>query len=218
MQHLVASVARPRTAAGTPRPGGRTARNRTAIFEATVLELGKSGYAELSVDAIAARAGVHKTTIYRRWRSRDELVAAALVELASQQLEVVETGNIDRDARVLARSVARILSQASGAAVVRAMVTATQPDGRPAIISQFWASRLQAVRPMLDRAVQAGQLPRGTDPAQVIGAIAAPLYFRLLVSSEPVTQRAADAAAAAALAAARAGVFSPHRTARRTDR
>jgi hypothetical protein len=61
---------------------------------------------------------------------------------------------------------------------------------------------------MIERAIQADQLPRGTDPAQVIAAIAAPLYFRLLVSAEPLTQHAADTSAAAALAAARAGLFN----------
>jgi AcrR family transcriptional regulator len=197
-----------RPAPGTHRPGGRTARNRATVFAATVVELGRSGFAELSLDAVAARAGVHKTTIYRRWRSKAELVAAALTDLAKQQLDVQDTGNIDRDARALARSVAAILRQEIGAAAVRAMVAATQAPERQSIAHQFWADRLRRVRPLIDRAILAGQLPPATDPGQVIGAIAAPLYFRLLVSAEPLTQEAADTAAAAALAAARAGLFA----------
>jgi AcrR family transcriptional regulator len=192
---------------GTRRPGGRTARNRAAVFEATLTELGAAGYAELSLDAIAARAGVHKTTIYRRWRSRDQLVAAAFMDAAKRQLEVADTGDIDRDARTLARSVAVTLSQPLGAAAVRAAMSAPQTHERYQIAKLFWASRLLAVGPLIERASARGQLPRGTDAGQVISAIAAPLYFRLLMTAEPLTDEAADLAAAAALAAARAGVF-----------
>lgn len=64
-----------------------------------------------------------------------------------------------------------------------------------------------ALAPLIARAITRGQLPARTEPAALIQAIAAPLYFRLLVSGEPLTHAAADTAAAAALAAARAGVF-----------
>jgi AcrR family transcriptional regulator len=196
-------------APGSRRPGGRTARVRDAVFQATVVELGQSGYATLSLDAVAARAGVHKTTIYRRWRSRDRLVAAALHELAGQQLAIRDTGDIDRDLRGLARSVAQILSHPTGAAAVQAIVAAGGPSAPNALAPRFWASRLQAVSPLIERAIQAGQLPpAATDPSQVIAAIAAPLYFRLLVSAEPLTQTAADTAAAAALVVARDGLFA----------
>jgi AcrR family transcriptional regulator len=178
------------------------------VFQATLAELGLRGYAELSLDAVAARSGVHRTTIYRRWRSRHQLVAEAFMDLADRTLEIPDSGNIDHDARGLARSVAVTLSQSVGAAAVRAMVAAKQADERYTIARRFWASRLVAVRPMVERAVQRGQLPHATDAAQVISAIAAPLYFRLLVTDEPLTPAAADLAATAALAAARAGLFT----------
>ncbi len=60
---------------------------------------------------------------------------------------------------------------------------------------------------MVERAIRRGQLPAGTDPAAFMHAMSAPLYYRLLVTREPVTQQDADVGAAAALAAARAGVF-----------
>src|SRR5215467_7850019 len=112
------------------RPGGRTARNRAAIFAATLAELAAHGYADLSFDAIASQAGVHKTTVYRRWRSKDQLVAAAFMDAAQRQLEVADTGNIDRDARALARSVAVTLSQPIVAAAIRATLSATSSEAR----------------------------------------------------------------------------------------
>ena len=201
---------------GAPRPGGRTARNRAAIFDATLVELALHGFAELSFDSIAARAGVHKTTIYRRWRTRDQLVAAAFMDTAERRLEVADTGDIDRDARALARSVASTLAQPVVAAAVRATLSLSSPEIRGEIARRFWGSRQAAVGPLIERAVERGQLPPGTDPAQLISAIAAPLYFRLLLSGEPLTRAAADTAAAAALSAARAGAFtrSGHRRVR----
>src|SRR5262245_31398260 len=120
-----ALVAHP--SAGTARPGGRTARNRAAIFAATLAELAQHGYTNLSFDAIAARAGVHKTTIYRRWPTRAELVAAAFMDVAEQRLDVADTGNIDRDARALARSVAAVLAQPALAAAARAALAVSAP-------------------------------------------------------------------------------------------
>ena len=88
---------------GTRRPGGRTARNRAAIFQATLTELARHGYADLSFEAIAAQAGVHKSTLYRRWRTRDRLVAAAFMDISQRRVDVADTGDIDRDAQALAR-------------------------------------------------------------------------------------------------------------------
>ena len=65
------------------RPGGRTARTRAAVFAATLNELVASGYTQASIEAIAERAGVHKTTIYRRWRTKDRLIAEALADAAA---------------------------------------------------------------------------------------------------------------------------------------
>jgi AcrR family transcriptional regulator len=206
---------RPDAAApGQRRPGGRTARNRAAIFEATVAQLALHGFAELSFDAIATQAGVHKTTIYRRWRTREQLVAAAFMDAAQRRLEVIDSGNIDRDARALARSVAATLAQPVMAAAVRATLSLSSPAVRDEITGSFWGSRLTAVGPLIVRAVERGQLPVGTAPADLIAAIAAPLYFRLLISGEPLNAAAADQAATAALAAARAGAYVHHRSPR----
>ena len=194
-------------ASGTLRPGGRTARNRAAIFAATLSQLAQHGYVDLSLDAVAARAGVHKTTIYRRWPTREELVAAAFMDVAEQRLDVADTGNIDRDARALARSVAATLAQPAVAAAVRATLAVSSAEIRDQIARRFWGSREAAVGPLIERAMQRGQLPPSTDVNAVIAAMAAPLYFRLLVANQPLTTASADTASAAALAAARAGAF-----------
>ena len=72
---------------------------------------------------------------------------------------------------------------------------------------QFWTGRLDAVSVIVDHAIELGELPAGTDPAAFMHPMSAPLYRRLLVTCEPITERDADLGAAAALAAVQAGVL-----------
>ena len=136
------------TQAGNVRPGGRTARTRAAVLEAALDELAERGWDQASVETIASRAGVHKTTVYRRWGSKDRLVAEALEAAADQRIQIPDTGDIDQDLRALARAVLAILTSRDGAATVRALVAGAQdfPDvGR--VVRRFWATRLAHVGP-----------------------------------------------------------------------
>jgi AcrR family transcriptional regulator len=195
---------------GSVRPGGRTARTRKVVFDATLAELASRSYDQISVETVAMRAGVHKTTIYRRWGTKDRLVAEALQEAAESRIEVPDTGDIDDDLRTLAHAVQATLSIRVGVATVRALVSGAQDSPEVEQIARgFWAARLAQVGPIVERAVEREQLPRGTSAAEVIEYVAAPLYYRLLVRGEPPTEADADLAAAVVLAAARAGVFAP---------
>ena len=193
----------------TTRPGGRTARTATAVLAAAIEELSARDYADISVESIAARAGVHKTTVYRRWGSKAEIIRQALAGAATAGIPVPDTGGVDEDLRTLARAVQAVLSAPAGAAITRALVVGglTSPE-IAGLMSQFWAGRLTAISVIVDRATQRGQLPAGTDPAALMHAMVAPLYYELLVTRVPVSEQVADRGAAAALAAARAGVFT----------
>jgi AcrR family transcriptional regulator len=195
-------------APGTVRPGGRTARIAAAVYAATIEELSERDYADISIETIAARAGVHKTTVYRRWGSKAELIAQALIGAAGSHIQVPDTGSVDIELQLLARAVQAILSLPAGAAITRALIVGAMTSPELArLMERFWAARLEAIRPIVDRATQAGQLPDGTDAAALMHAIAAPMYYQLLVTREPVTESDADLSAAAALTAAAAGLF-----------
>src|ERR687889_1012279 len=90
------------TQAGSVRPGGRTTRTRTAVLEAALDELAQRGWDQVSVETIAARAGVHKTTVYRRWGGKDRLVVDAVMEFAQTSIAVPDTGDVGEDLRLLA--------------------------------------------------------------------------------------------------------------------
>ena len=190
------------------RPGGRTARNRVTILDATVAELIAHGYAGLTIDGVALRAGVSKSTLYRRWGSRESLVVDAVETFAAAQAVVPDTGDIDEDLRRWARSILATLTGPVSGALVRAVFggAGNSPPVQD-LRQRFWLTRSTLVVPMVRRAVVAGQLPVGTVPEEVIKHVGAPLYYRLLMLGEALSPEAADLAAAGTAVAARAGVF-----------
>jgi AcrR family transcriptional regulator len=190
------------------RPGGRTARTRAAALHATVAELAVHGYEELTIERVAARSGVHKTTLYRRWGGRRGLVADAVEAFAAGAAQVPDTGNVKEDLRRWARSIVVMLTARDSAAVVRALFSTSETPEIRDLRQRFYRTRSAMVVPIVERAVARGELPAGTDAAEVIRQVGAPLYYRFLVIAEPLTAAVADLAADAALAAARDGVFA----------
>ncbi|MFD8527727.1 TetR/AcrR family transcriptional regulator [Streptosporangium canum] len=198
------------TSTGNVRPGGRTARVREAVREATLAELADKGYEGLTVEGVALRSGVHKTTVYRRWGSVEGLAADALDLAGGEPWPIPDTGTIEEDLRELARLVLTGFADPEAGPVSTAFISAS---GRNPVVARalhaFFAARHEQSAVLVTRAVERGELPEGTDAADVVRTAVAPLYYRLFVSGEPVDTAVADRAAASALAAARAGVFRP---------
>ena len=191
------------------RPGGRTARVRAVVLEATVAELIERGYAGLTVEGVAARAGVNRTTLYRRWGGRDALIVDAVEAFAAAEAKVPDSGDIEEDLRLWARSILATLTGPVSGALVRAVFGGAGDSPQVhQLRHRFWLIRSALVMPMVHRAIERGQLPAGTAADEVIRHVGAPLYYRLLVLGEPLTPEAADLAARVTATAARAGVFT----------
>ncbi|MEV7779699.1 TetR/AcrR family transcriptional regulator [Kitasatospora sp. NPDC088351] len=194
----------------TPRPGGRSARVRADVVAATLAEVTARGYDGLTVDAVAARSGVHKATLYRRWGGVDGLVADALTASADQAWPLPDTGDLGQDLRRITREVFAVFTDPELGSTPTALITAAQrSDAGAAALRAFFAARHQQAAAVAERAVTRGELPPGTDGAEVVRAATAPLYYRLFVTGEPLDARAAERAADAAALAARAGLFAP---------
>jgi AcrR family transcriptional regulator len=197
-------------AARRARPPGRGPKVRAAVLAAALSELTETGYAALTVENVARRASVHKTTVYRRWPNRESLVADAVTGLAGTRVPFPDSGDISADLRALARSLVRFLASPAGRAVIAAMLSdAGRIPEVAAARRRFFEDRYRQAEPIIARAVDRGELPPGTDPAEVIRSVIAPIYLRVLVTAEPISPNIADTAANAALAAARAGALSP---------
>ncbi|MGW5382719.1 TetR/AcrR family transcriptional regulator [Nocardia sp. NPDC003963] len=190
-------------------PLGRGPKVRAAVLATTIAELGEHGYAAFTIDNVARRTGVHKTTVYRRWPDRDTLIAEALTASVATEIPIPDTGSIDDDLRTLARSLVEWITSPGGRAVLA--VLPTGPTGAPTPsdpVRHVFRDRIRRALPLVDRAVARGELPTDTDAAELIKALVAPFYLRVLITSEKVDNRTADTAAAVALTAARAGVFA----------
>lgn len=197
-------------ALGTTRPGGRTAKNTAAVLAAAIEELSERDYADISVESIAARAGVHKTTVYRRWGSKVEVIRQAMASAAVAHIHVPDTGNVDSDLLLLARAVQAVFSAPQGAAITRALIVGSLASAELAgIMRHYWAVRLEAISVIVDRAVSRGELSAGTDPAALMRFMSAPLFYQLLVAQVPVTEEDANLSSAATMAAAKSGAFTP---------
>jgi AcrR family transcriptional regulator len=157
------------------------------VLRATVEELAERGYSALSLEGVARRAGVHKTTVYRRWGNRSSLVLEAMLERAGEGVQVPDTGSLRGDLLELARGSAATVSSPEGEAVTRAVAGESPHDpGLAAAARSFWAERLALDAVIVERAIERGEVERGTDPVEVIEAVLGPIYFRLLATGEPL--------------------------------
>ncbi|MFE2865231.1 TetR/AcrR family transcriptional regulator [Embleya sp. NPDC059259] len=193
---------------GTVRPGGRTARVREAVLRAAGDALAEHGFAGLDLADVAQRAEVGKTTVYRRWGSTTALVADLLVDMAESSVARTETGSLLGDLRANAHLVRRTLTDERQGALFKAVIAAATCDARTSdALHAFYATRIKEWAPCVEAAITRGEAPAGTDPHEVIRAVSAPLYYRLLASGDPLDEASAELAATAAAAAARAGAY-----------
>lgn len=193
---------------GTVRPGGRTARVRTSVLQAAGDALVEQGFARLDLADIARRAGVGKTTVYRRWGTATGLVADLLLDMAEQSLPRTETGSLLGDLKANARLVQRTLADPRQGALFKAVIAAATCEAKTAeSLHRFYDIRIKEWAPCVQQAVDRGEVPEGTDVREVIRAVSAPLYYRLLTTGDRLDEAAADQAAEAAAAAACAGAY-----------
>lgn len=188
-----------KTASATPvvtenaaRPGRRPSEKaKRAIVDATLELLAEGSVSALTVEGIAARAGVGKTTIYRRWSSKLPLVVEAIKALP--ELKLPETGTLRGDLRQILLGLVTILrSSPLGPVLLHvASESRSNPELGDAIgehIGMRRAPLLEVTRRGLDR----GELPAGTDPDMFTEMVTGPIVNRLLFSNSPVDGRFID--------------------------
>jgi AcrR family transcriptional regulator len=161
---------------------------REAVLTAAFAELDEHGYGGFSIEAVARRSGVHKTTIYRRWPTREALLVYALDTRRDRDLPVPDAGSVRGELRQFGELVVAKLTSRYGNALLKSLVSAgdESPDVRDKVGS-FWTERLSVGAGVLSRAVARGELPPHMDAHLLIEAFLAPIYLRVLFSQEPVS-------------------------------
>ena len=178
---------------GEQRPGGRAERVRTAVLRAAAELLTEVGYDKMRVEDVAARAGVHKTTVYRRWPTKADLTADAAALHSADAVPIPDTGTLTEDLRLLARRVVANIGSKGGSRRSRSIAAAAATsDELAAAMHGFWAHRLALSAEVVERAIQRGELPPTTDANLIIETVIGPLWLRLLLTGEPITNELAD--------------------------
>jgi AcrR family transcriptional regulator len=174
---------------------GRSEEARLAVLEAADDLLVERGFAGVTIEGIAARAGVAKQTIYRWWAAKTDILFDALVADAAEFFTVPDHGDLGRDLRDQLRQLAAFLSQTDAGAVARALAGQAQhdPDVAARFEAEFVARERDRERAPFLRARDRGELPEGTDIEFAIDRLAGPVYYRLLITRQGVPPAFTDA-------------------------
>lgn len=162
------------------RTGGRSAAVREAVLRAALQLLAERGVGQISIGAIAHQAGVHETSIYRRWGTVDAVLLDALLASSLENLPIPDTGCIREDLVSFMRETADYMTSPVGQALVRSMVAVEDGTDLAAHRDRFWQARFETARVMIERAVTRGELAEGTDAALILELITAPVHFRVI--------------------------------------
>ena len=183
----------PQPRVGEQRPGGRATRVRTNVLAAATELLTAVGYDKMSVEDVASRAGVHKTTVYRRWPTKAELIADAVRANSDQVVPIPDTGTLLGDLQAFARDVVANIGSEGGARKSRSIVAASATsDQLAAHMHAVWDERLTTSAAIVHQAIERGELPHDTDPNLIIETVIGPLWVRLLLTGETLTNDLAD--------------------------
>jgi AcrR family transcriptional regulator len=179
----------------TPRPLGRPREQRAdrAILTAAIELIAEQGVRDLRMDDVAERARVGKATIYRRYRSKDELVTAAVSALVSE-ITIPDTGSTRADLVALMHSAVELYSGSVEAGVMPSLVDAMSRDAELArsVREGFLEGRRAALRAVLERGVERGDLRAELDLELALDVLAGPLFYRLLITGGPIDRQLAD--------------------------
>jgi AcrR family transcriptional regulator len=171
-----------------PLTSRRRESSRLAILDAVLALCREEGYAGLSIEAIAARAGVGKQTIYRWWPSKGAVLLEALDREAAGWAAFPDTGDLVADVRTTITDVARFQADPDLGPPFAALVAEAQQDPTigPLLREGFFRPRRAPIVARLRRAQEAGQLPETLDVEAVLEVVFGALFHRLLLRSGPL--------------------------------
>jgi AcrR family transcriptional regulator len=188
--------------AATPRPSSRKERSRQAILEATRDLLAEEGsVGALTVEAVAARSGVAKTTIYRRWRDKWELALdAVMIDMVPRFVEAVrfddpvDATNTRDEVHTFVDVVIRALASRPFGPAMQGLVSEISTD--PALAREYRERaiepRIAQLRQIVDRGIERGDLRPDTDVRLLHEFLLGPIFYRLLLSGQPLDRNLGD--------------------------
>jgi AcrR family transcriptional regulator len=166
----------------------RVRHSKEVVLATTYELLSEEGLAGVTVDAVARRSGVAKTTIYRHWPSREALLLDACAQMGPH-FDIPDAGSFPNDLRALAQRVVEQLLSDSYAAILLSLMDAAErnPD-LAALLAAAESKLVETVEIILSRARGRGEVRRLPKPSDVAALIVGPLLYRRLFSHEPLSE------------------------------
>jgi AcrR family transcriptional regulator len=176
-----------------PKSDRRSERSKQAILDATrELLAEEGGVRSLTIEAVAARSGVAKTTIYRRWRDKWELALdAAMIDMLSSFDDPVDVGDTRKELITFVNSAVRTLGSKPYGPALQGLASEVATDPELARVYQEYVvepRRLQ-IQAVIERGIERGDLRRDTDPRMIQELLIGPIYYRLLFSGPPFDRK-----------------------------
>ncbi len=172
------------------RRGGRprSTECELAILQATRELLVEGGVRGLTIEKAAGRAGVAKTTIYRRWRDKDELALAVVLDMVEQVVMLPELGDTRRELLAFVNAAVEVLGSTLMGRVMQGLVSdlATDPELAQAFRDRVVSVRDAEVERLVQRGIERGDLRPDTDAGSAHELLIGPVYYRLLLTGQPL--------------------------------
>ena len=166
----------------------RVRRSKENVLRTTSDLLNESGLGGVSIDEVSRRSGVAKTTIYRHWPTRSDLIIDACSQISAEQ-EAPDTGSLEGDVTTLLTGIAHLLQTARWSSVLPSIVDAAERDPELAAIhARIQRSHSAPLQEVIRRALERGELPAAADPSVMIAALLGPLFYRRWFSREPLDE------------------------------
>ncbi|HEX4017565.1 MAG TPA: TetR/AcrR family transcriptional regulator [Frankiaceae bacterium] len=172
-------------APSNPRGRPRSEQRSAAVLAAALDEIAERGIAGMAIESVAARAGVSKATIYRRWPDKIALALSALGSLP--ELVVPDTGVLIDDLRQLRRDLLDVVARSNLAEVLPALLAERRRSGHGDSIRRYVESRSRAFAIVIERAIARGELHSSLSVDLIAHAISSPLAMSVLNREEPLT-------------------------------
>ena len=164
----------------------RVQRSRIVILRAAVEELAEVGYGAFTIESVAARARVGKSTIYRHWPDKLALIADAFETFHEQMVPQLELHSARQSIELLVRHVAEVVIDSTFSRCIPALIEGAERDPRVrAFHHRYSAERRRALTDLIAIGIEAGEFRAELDPELATAALLGPIFYRRLMAAEP---------------------------------
>ncbi len=176
---------------GRGRP--RSPETRAKILKAAYEMLNEVGFMDLTIEGVAAKAEVGKPTIYRRWKTKAALAMDAFLEAVTPEIVFPDTGKAREDFREQMYKIVRLMNSSRGEVLANVIGCGQADEELIAAFRDNWLTpRREDAKRIFQRGVDRGELREGIDAEVAIDALYSPLFYRLLLKHQPLTNKLVD--------------------------